>query len=326
MRQAGVILFRFQLGSHGGVFLRRRAFAVIAVDPGCFCHKWSAEFSGEDRVFNFFLPVIPLRRTEIPSSKDELAHAIDHEVRRYVHKTGPIVDVRSRVFPYIDEIAINLDGAQLGLVDAERPKLSGEGKPAFEVAMVNINARNVGLRGTPINLRFEARDLFLHQALDAKGEIVLFPHKIRDGTISISAAQLDLETAITKIIAHEAQTYGITIEQVRLTLRQRGPLSVGAEVRIEARKFFVRAKIDVYGQFDVDEHFVAKISQLRCEGVGAIASRACGALDPYLQRYNGQKFPLNALPLGETRVRDLRIAVTDDIEINVGFGIAREQS
>jgi hypothetical protein len=270
--------------------------------------------------------VIPLRRTEVPSSKDELAQAIDQEVRRYVHKTGPIVDVRSRVFPYIDVIGINLDGGRLDSVTADRPTLRGEGKPAFEVAIVNINARNLGVRGTRISLRFEARDLFLHQAPDAKGEIVLFPHKIRDGTICISAAQLDLEATITKIIAHEAQAYGITIEQVRLTLRQRGPLSVGAEVRIEARKFFVRAKIDIYGQIDVDEHFVAKISQLRCEGVGAIASRACGALDPYLQRYNGQSFPLNALPLGETRVRDLRIAVTDDIEINVGFGSDREQT
>jgi hypothetical protein len=270
--------------------------------------------------------VIPLHRTQLPASKDELAQAIEQELRRYVRKTGPMVDVRSRVFPYIDEITINLDRAEIEPPAGARPEISGEVKPGFEVAMLNVNARGVQLRGTPIDLRLEARDVFLHQARDANGEIVLFGHKIRDGEISISAMQLDLEAVVAKIITAQARPYGIGIDQVRLALRQRGPRSVGAEVRIEARKFLVRAKIDISGQVDVDDEFVATISQLRCQGVGAIASRACSALDPHLQRFNGRSFSLKSLPLGEAQLRELRIAVTDAVEINLGFGSNRQQT
>jgi hypothetical protein len=270
--------------------------------------------------------VIPLRRTQLPASKDELAQALEQELRRYARKTGPIVDVRSRVFPYIDEIAINLERAELDSAAGTGQEISGELKPAFEVATLNVNARAVRLHGTPIDLRLEARDVFLHQARDANGEIVLVGHKIRDGEISVSATQLDLEAVVAKIIAAQARPYGVGIDQVRLALRQRGPRSVGAEVRIEARKFLVRAKIDIYGQVDVDEEFVATISQLRCQGVGAIASRACSALEPHLQRFNGRSFSLKSLPLGENRLRDLRIAVTGTVDITVSFGSAEESS
>lgn len=270
--------------------------------------------------------MIPLRRTQLPASKDELAQAIEQELRRYVRKAGPIVDVRSRVFPYIDEITINLDRAEVDTPAGTRPEVSAEAKPAFEVATLNVNARGVRLHGTPIDLRLEAHDVFLHQARDANGEIVLVGHKIRDGEISISTMQLDLETVAAKIIAEQARPYGIRVDQVRLALRQRGPRSVGAEVRIEARKFLVRAKIDIYGQVDVDEEFVATISQLRCQGAGAIASRACSALDPHLQRLNGRSFALKSLPLGEAQLRDLRVAVTDAVEIKVVFGSDREQT
>jgi hypothetical protein len=270
--------------------------------------------------------MLPLRRKDLPASKDELAQAIEKELRRYVRKSGPVVDVRSRVFPYLDEIAINLDGAQLDSPAADWPAITGKAKPAFEIATVNVSARKVSLRGTRIDLRFEARDVVLHQAPDTNDEIVLLAHKIRDGQISVSVAQLDLEAAVAKIIAEQARPYGVAIEQVRLALRQRGPRSVGAEVRIEARKFLVRAKIDIYGQLDVDEEFVARISQLRCQGAGAIALRACNALDPHLQRFNGRSFSLKSLPLGEAQLRDLRIAVTDSVEINVGFGNDRGQT
>src|SRR6267378_1146079 len=39
LRQTGVILLRLELGADRGVFLHRRALALVAINPGCFCHK-----------------------------------------------------------------------------------------------------------------------------------------------------------------------------------------------------------------------------------------------------------------------------------------------
>ena len=58
--------------------------------------------------------MIPLFRNQFPSSKAELAEALNDALGRYVKKeAGPLVTVSARVFPYLDEIAVNLDGAEL---------------------------------------------------------------------------------------------------------------------------------------------------------------------------------------------------------------------
>jgi len=263
--------------------------------------------------------VVPLRRRDLPASKDELAQAVEAELRRFIRKTGPIVDVRSRAFPYIDEVAINLDDAEIAARLPPPQAVTGATKLAFEVGTVDVTARNIRLHGTALDLRAGARGVFLDQGLDANGEIVLLPRKIRDGEISLSATQVDLEEAIAKVVAELARAQGVTIEQVRLAIRERGPRSIAAEVRIQARKF-VRVKIDIYGQLDIDENFAATISQLRCQGAGVIAARACSALEPRLRRFNGRSFPLKSLALGETQLRNLRIAVTNTVEIRLEFG------
>jgi hypothetical protein len=251
---------------------------------------------------------------------------IEAELRRFVRKTGTVVDVRSRGFPYIDEIMINLDGAEIEKpAGLRRPVVRGPTKLAFEVGLIHLSARNVRFRGTPFDLRLEARGAFLEQASDANGEIVLLPRKIAQGEISLSAAHIDLEHAIASLVTEQARAHGITIEQVQLTLRERRPRSFGGELRIQARKF-VRAKIDIYGQLEIDEDFVAAISELRCHGAGVIACRACAVLEPHLARFNGRSFPLKSLPLGETQLRSLQIEVTDRIEVHLAFGGAKAQT
>jgi hypothetical protein len=269
--------------------------------------------------------MFPLHRRSLPASKDELAQAIEEELRRFAHKTGPIVDVRSRAFPSIDEIVINLDRAEVERLPAPPLITSDPTKPAFEIGLINLSARKVRFRGTPIDLRFEARGVFLEQALDANGEIVLLPRRIGDGETSLSATLTDLEKAITRLVTEQARAHGVTIEQVQLALRERGARSIGGEVRIQARKL-VRAKVEIYGQLDIDENFVATISQLRCHGAGILGSRACSALEPHLQRVRGWSFSLKLLPPRETRIRDLSIAVTDTVELRLAFGNGKAQT
>jgi hypothetical protein len=264
--------------------------------------------------------MIPLGRAPFPSSKHELTRALDEALRSFVHKPGPIVDVRARVFPYLDEIAINFDGAQF---DSRPPSLSpavGETKPAFEAAVVRVSGRNISMQGAPLNLQIEARDLVFHRGEDANGQPVLVVQKARDGHIVISAAQLDLENAILELGGRTARQHGIVIDQVRLAMRARGPRSLAADIRVQAHKLLLRAKIDVYAQLDIGEDFVARISQLKCKADGAIGSRACSVLDPYLRQWEGKSFPLNSLSLGETQLRDVRVAVADTVEITVDFG------
>jgi hypothetical protein len=264
--------------------------------------------------------MLSLFRKNFPSSKDELAQALNEALRRLAPKSNPLCDVRSRVFPYIDEIAINLDREQFDSLPPATSRAVGETKPAFEAAVVTLSARNISVHGVPIDLRMEAYDVVFHKGEDANGEAVLLVHKARDGHIVISASQLNLEEAMAQIGGGEARRHGIAIEQVRLAMRARGRRSLCADIRVQARKLLFRASIEIYGQLDIDDDFVAKISQLKCKGDGAIGSLACNALDPYLQQLNGKTFSLKSLPLGEIQLRYIHIAVADTVALTIDFG------
>jgi head-tail adaptor len=264
--------------------------------------------------------VITLHRTQFPNSKAELAEAMDAGLRPYVHKTGPIVTINARVFPYLDQIAISFDGAELNPKLPKLPQAVGETKLACEAALVTVSGRNVSIEKAPLNLQLTASDVVFHQGRDEKGEALLLVNKVGAGHFMVSVGQLELENAIREMAQREAAKHGISIEETRVSMRARGSRSIAADVRLRARKFLFRTNIDISGQVDIDDQFNAKISNLKCRGDGTVGSLACGVLEPHLRRLEGKGFPLMSFPLGEVRLRDVRITVADTIEITADFG------
>src|SRR5207302_689368 len=124
--------------------------------------------------------MLNLGRKDFPSPKDDLAQALDAALHRFVQKSGRIVDLRSRVFPLVDEIRVNLDGAKF---DSPAPlaKIEGQTVPAFESAAVTVSGRNISVRGVPLNLRMEMRDVIFHKGADANADAVLVVHQAREG-------------------------------------------------------------------------------------------------------------------------------------------------
>jgi len=263
--------------------------------------------------------MLSLYRNDFPSSRHELAQALDKALHRFVPKGGSVVDVRARVFPYLDEIVMNFDGTRF---DSSPPIPSppvDQTKPALEAALVTLSARNVSIRGLPLNLRMEAHDVVLHKGMDTNGEAMLLWHTARDGQLAISLGQVELEKAIAQIAAREAGRHGIVLEQVRLAIRARGPRSLALDLHLQARKFLLRARIDISGQIDIDESFATKIL-LKCKSDGAIGSLACNALNPVFERLKNKSFSFASLPFGEIQVRDVRLAVANTVELTADFG------
>ena len=266
--------------------------------------------------------MIPLFRKLFPSHKADLIEALDEALHRFVEKPGPIVDLRSRVFPYVDLIAINLDGAIIDLSPPPLAQAEGETGRAFETNIVNLSGRRISVAGVPLDLRMEMRDSIFDWGYDANSEAVLILRRARDGHLVISAVQLELERAIIRIAGAKARLYGIDLEQVRLFMRARGRRSIAADIQIVAKKFFARAKIDIYAQLDINNEFAVKISQIKCKGDGKLGSFACATLQPLFQRVLEKSFSLKSIPLGEIQLRDIHVAVADSVELTVDFGSA----
>jgi hypothetical protein len=264
--------------------------------------------------------MISLGRKDFPSPRDDLAQALDAALHRFVQKTGRIVDLRSRVFPLVDEVRVNLDGAKFDSPPPPMAKIEGETTPAFETAAVTVSGRNISVRGVPFDLRMEMRDVIFHKGVDANGNAVLVLHQARDGQLVISAAQLNLEETIGRIGGERARLYGVDLERIRLAMRARSRRSLAADIQIWAKKFFARAKIDIYAQLDITDEFVVKISQLKCKGDGKLGSFACAALQPLFARVTEKSFPLKSIPLGQIHLRDIHGAVADTVELTIDFG------
>jgi len=107
---------------------------------------------------------------------------------------------------------------------------------------------------------------------------------------------------------------------VQLEVQPRGDRSVDAQVQLRARKLFFSTVIRIAAKLDLDEELNATVSGLTCAGDGAIGSMACGFLKPHLDAIDGRMFPLMALPLGEIRLRDVRLSVTDQLTVTAEFG------
>jgi hypothetical protein len=266
--------------------------------------------------------MIPLFRKLFPSHKADLAEALDETLHRFVEKPGPIVDLRSRVFPYVDLIAINLDGAIVDLSPPPMAQAEGETGRAFEAAAVNVTGRRVSVGGVPLDLRMEMRDVICDWGYDANAEAVLIVRGARDGHLVLSTAQLQVEEAIVRIAGAKARLYGIELERVRLAMRARGRRSLAADISVVAKKFFARAKIDIYAQLDITNEFAVKISQIKCKGDGKLGSFACATLQPLFHRLLERSFPLKSVPIGEIQLRDVHVAVADTVDLTVDFGAA----
>ena len=266
--------------------------------------------------------MFPLNATTLPSSATALERLLNDSLRSlFLTKTDPVA-LRAAAYPHLDDLHIALDGATLRDNPPPPPAISSPETPALEIDSLKINAVALSAGPAVLDLSLSAQNVILHQAADSAGNIVLVLHRAADGAIAISASRSDLEAAIAEVAKIEAGRHGVTIDGVQLRLRSRSSRSLGAEVRLRARKLFLSATIRITGQLDLDEELNARISGLDCLGEGTIAGVACGVLKPHLQKLDGRSFPLMSLPLGEVRLRDVQLDAGDKLSVTAHFGTA----
>jgi len=198
--------------------------------------------------------------------------------------------------------------------------VKGGSSPGLHLTELHINGSELAIGPAIADLRLNARDVRLDQAKDAKGEIVLIVRSAAEGEVAITAAKEIIEDAIAAVAKSEAGKHGVAIDQVRLSVEPRGERSVDAEVQLRAKKLFFTTVIRIAAKLDLDDELNAKISGLTCNGEGALGSLACGVLAPHLDKLNGQAYALMALPLGEIRLRDVRLSANDRLSVTAQFG------
>jgi hypothetical protein len=281
-------------------------------------HRWWTL----DREQRTLPDMFPLKTSTFPSTAAELTLRLNEAVRGVFDLPSEPVEIREAAYPHLASIAISLDGARLEARPQEIPSVSGQPVPALSVDSLTAEGSRLAVGPASIDFALAAKEVELHRANDAKGNVVLLLQKAAHGRIDISTATADLEALIAELAAAEAGKHGVAVDNVQLSLRSSGSRSLAAEVRLRGKKLFMSASLRITGQVDLDDNLNAKISGLNCGGEGAIASVACGVLKPQLQKLDGRVFPLMSLPLGDVRLRDVRFAAGEKLSVSAEFGSA----
>ena len=266
--------------------------------------------------------MFPLNATTLPPTAEELAHALNESLRSVFTLARDPIEVRDLAYPHLAAIQVSLDGAKLPDRQPAIPSRATEPEPALTIGSFNIAGRGLSVGPAALDFALTATGVELHQAKDKSGHIVLLLHNAAQGAVEASISRSGLEALIAEVAKTEAGKHGVGIDNVELFLRSKSPRSLAAEVRLRAKKLFLSASLKITGQLDLDAELNARLSSLDCAGDGALAAVACSVLKPHLEKLNGREFPLMSLPLGEVRLRDVRVAVGEKLSVAADFGSA----
>lgn len=264
--------------------------------------------------------MFPLHQQKFPETTLGLVDILTASLRGALQIPGNPVLIREIRYPDLAEVAIDLSGSKWR-ENAPRPSLpEGSGKPALTARLFTLKAVPVSIGDAALCLTIEANGIVLHRNRNEAGDLFLQLQRAESGRIAVGMRQRDLEILIDNLAKTEAGKQGVAIEHLQLTLTSRDSRSIGVEVRVQARKLFVRALVRIAGVLRIDEGLVARISNVTCSGDGAMATVACSVLAPHLQALQNSNFPLLSLPLGEAKLHDINLSVTDGIEVTAEFG------
>lgn len=266
--------------------------------------------------------MFPLACTRLPADPASLRAAIEEGLRQTISAAHEMVTIENKNYPELTALRVSLDGATMGDRPPQLGVPAGEVSPAFGVDTLEISGTQIRVQGAAVDLQCRAREVTIGQARDGAGNLVLMLQKAAEGLIEVGLPVAELENLVRAGAQTAAAAQGVTIENVRIALQTRGDRALDVTVQVRAKKLFLSANVRLSGSVAIDEQLTAHLSGLTCTGEGALGSLACGFLTPHLQRFDGREFSLLALPLGEVKLRDVRVAAGDELRVSAQFGSA----
>lgn len=259
-----------------------------------------------------------------PPTADALCEALKLSIAELVQSPGgPRVRIEDRNYPDLSAIRIDLDGAHVGdRLPPPPPIPAGKVEAALETDHLEISARPFRIQNASVEFHCEAQKVKIAQARDETGNLLLLLKDADSGKLDLSIAVADLERLVKTTITDLAGKQGIVLEDVRLQLKTRSQRCLDAQLQVRARKLFLNTQLRLSGSLEIDNQFTARIFNLDCAGEGTLGTLACGFLAPKLQQLNQREFSLLTLPIGEVKLRDVRIAVGDKLHASAEFGSA----
>lgn len=265
--------------------------------------------------------MFPLLSKTFPPDAEALRAALEESLRRVVRPAGPIVAVEEKSYPHLAAIRVSLDGANAGESPPPRPSPPvGNLEPRLRVDHFEISGQPILVQQAKVNLICRAHDVQLSEGRDRDGNALLLLQDAAQGAVEIAIATADLESLVLSGAQAAAAQQGVSVQKVRIELHARTERALDLVMHVRAKKLFLGATVRLSGSVEIDEKLNARLSGLECVGDGTLGTLACGFLAPHLQRFDGREFSLMTLPLGDVKLRQIRIATGNELRVTAEFG------
>ena len=237
-----------------------------------------------------------------PATREQLTAAVTDGLRSLftlpAGRSG--VNLDGGDYPAFDRVGIDLTGAR---AEADRlppePKGTGQNQPGVSAGRLEVSGHPLYLRQAAVDLSLNASDARFDYDRDSGGRPLLVLTDAKNGQVTIEIRKVDLEALVLAGAKEAAAQQGVQIQEIHLNLTQIDSRSIGADVRVKAKKMFISATLTLRGKLSVDEALNATLADLQVNGEGMLGDMASAAIRPKLQEINGKSYPLNALSLGQ---------------------------
>ncbi len=269
--------------------------------------------------------MFPLAGKNFPSSSEELASSIRDALADVLTlpKDGSIVKAEGGKFPVIKKLTVNLNGAMVSATKPPpQPKPIGKREPGIDVGQLEILGHPIKYDHNKLDLHVNAKDLHFDFGRDNNGNPLLVLTEAGEGNIEAKISKADMQGLLLAAAQEAGKQQKISIVDLQLDLTQSGPHSVKVDARVTAKKMLIKGVIHIQGKLDIDEELNATISNLSAKGEGAIGNLVSGIVQSKLKPFEGRSVPLMTFSLGDIAMRDLKIAVTNNVQVTARFGKA----
>jgi hypothetical protein len=270
--------------------------------------------------------MFPLAGKSFPTSPDELTTAIGEalaDVIEFPTKADP-VSAEGGKWPNLKHVKVDLSGA---MIDPTKPppappKAGGNRQPGISVDQLDVVGQPIHAGKSKLDLTLKAHQVSFDFAHDASGQAMLVLTDAKEGSVQVKIGKSDLQGLLLAAASAAAKQQGVTIQDLQLDLTSDGPRSIGAEIRVKAKKMVMSGTVVVRGKAQVDDQLVATLSDLSCTGEGMIGGMAAAMVGSKLKAFEGKRVSLMAFSLGDTKLRDVTISTGSTIQVAAEFGRA----
>jgi len=263
-----------------------------------------------------------LRTAFLPPTIEAFRDLLERSLRELVQENNaPQVFVEGRDYPCLSAIRIDLSGSVVtDRLPVPHQLPQAKAQSALEADHLEICASPMRIQGAPVQFHCRAEKVKFGEAVDDSGDLMLLLQQADSGKLELAVAMSDLEQLVRTLVTPLARKQSIVLEDLRLRLTSENERSLRVELKVRVRKLFLNTQVHLTGNLEIDDELNARLSSLDCAGDGTLGTLACGFLFPHLKRLEEREFSLLNLPFGEVKLRDVRIAIGDQLQVKAEFG------